>query len=79
MAGTRVRGHEFHRTHADPTAGATPAWQWTAAGPEGFVQGGVHASYLHLHWAGSPDMARRFVAACAVAGTRTPEVRHAHR
>jgi cobyrinic acid a,c-diamide synthase len=32
------------------------------------VQGGVHASYLHLHWAGVPGVAERFVdlaAACA--------------
>jgi cobyrinic acid a,c-diamide synthase len=64
-AGTRVRGHEFHRTHATPVAGPTPAWQWSAATPEGFVAGGVHASYLHLHWAGSPGVAARFVAAAA--------------
>ena len=75
-AGTRVRGHEFHRTHATPVAGPTPAWQWSAAAPEGFVAGGVHASYLHLHWAGSPGVAARFVAAAA----RVPEGLHrAHR
>ncbi len=66
-AGTRVRGHEFHRTTALPAAGATPAWQWSAAGPEGFVAGSVHASYLHLDWAGSPALAERFVTACAAA------------
>jgi cobyrinic acid a,c-diamide synthase len=76
-AGARVRGHEFHRTHAEPAAGATPAWQWSAADREGFVAGGVHASYLHLHWAGSPGMASRFVTAAAA---RLPVgVRHAHR
>jgi cobyrinic acid a,c-diamide synthase len=76
-AGTRVRGHEFHRTHALPAAGPTPAWQWSASAPEGFVSGSVHASYLHLHWAGSPALAERFVAACAAA---VPErARHAHR
>ena len=64
-AGIRVRGHEFHRTHATPVAGPTPAWQWSAAAPEGFVAGGVHASYLHLHWAGSPGVAARFAAAAA--------------
>jgi cobyrinic acid a,c-diamide synthase len=83
-AGTRVRGHEFHRTTADPGAGATPAWQWNAEGPEGFVQGSVHASYLHLNWAGSPMMASRFTAAAAQtpwpSAPATPrEVSGAHR
>ena len=77
-AGTRVRGHEFHRTHADPPSGTVPAWQWAAGDPEGFVQGGVHASYLHLNWAGAPALAGRFVAACAV-GAERPERLRAHR
>jgi cobyrinic acid a,c-diamide synthase len=64
-AGTRVRGHEFHRTLATPAAGPAPAWQWSVGGPEGFARGGVHASYLHLHWAGAPALAERFVSACA--------------
>ncbi len=63
-AGTRVRGHEFHRTVVEPGTGATPAWGMThpERRTEGFVQGGVHASYLHTHWAGSPGTALRFVA-----------------
>ncbi|MEU3754815.1 cobyrinate a,c-diamide synthase [Streptomyces olivoreticuli] len=63
-AGTRVRGHEFHRTVVEPGTGATPAWGMThpERRTEGFVQGGVHASYLHTHWAGSPGTAHRFVA-----------------
>ena len=61
--GTRVTGHEFHRTVVAPAPSA-PAWAWRDAAPEGFVAGGVHASYLHLHWAGQPDFARRLVAAC---------------
>lgn len=63
--GERVRGHEFHRTAMTPPHGTTPAWQWTTDGPEGFVRDRVIASYLHLHWAGSPRIAERFVAACA--------------
>ncbi|MGY1705923.1 cobyrinate a,c-diamide synthase [Geodermatophilus sp. SYSU D00697] len=75
-AGTRVRGHEFHRTVVTPGAGADPAWRWPGSGPEGFVAGSVHASYLHLHWAGCPGMASRLVAAAA----RLPEgAPHAHR
>ncbi|WP_437112791.1 cobyrinate a,c-diamide synthase [Streptomyces syringium] len=63
-AGTRVRGHEFHRTVIEPGAGATPAWGFTAPERrvEGFATGGVHASYLHVHWAGAPGTAERFVA-----------------
>jgi cobyrinic acid a,c-diamide synthase len=77
-AGTRVRGHEFHRTVATPAAGSAPAWRWADGGPEGFVSGGVHASYLHLNWAGSPALAERFVSACAAAAL-PGGVRHAHR
>lgn len=67
--GTRIRGHEFHRTVVEPGAGATPAWgmRTPQRRVEGFVQGGVHASYLHTHWAGEPGVARRFVERC-----RTP-------
>jgi cobyrinic acid a,c-diamide synthase len=61
-AGTAVRGHEFHRTTVVPGNPAAPAWTFGGR-KEGFVQGGVHASYLHLHWAGYPDLARRLVVA----------------
>ncbi|MFF9020605.1 cobyrinate a,c-diamide synthase [Streptomyces eurythermus] len=65
-AGTRMRGHEFHRTVVEPGAGAAPAWGVTAPvrRVEGFVQQGVHASYLHTHWAAEPGVARRFVERC---------------
>jgi cobyrinic acid a,c-diamide synthase len=62
-AGERVSGHEFHRTAVTPARAGTGAWQWDRTGPEGFVQNGLLASYLHLHWAGRPEMARRFVEA----------------
>ncbi|MFI7100212.1 cobyrinate a,c-diamide synthase [Streptomyces sp. NPDC050161] len=66
-AGTRVRGHEFHRTAVEPGAGASPAWGFThpERRVEGFVQGGVHASYLHVHWAAAPSLATRLVAGAA--------------
>ncbi|WP_374106273.1 cobyrinate a,c-diamide synthase [Streptomyces sp. TRM70350] len=65
-AGTRMRGHEFHRTVVEPGAGAAPAWGMRAPvrRVEGFVQQGVHASYLHTHWASAPGVARRFVERC---------------
>ncbi|WP_344593779.1 cobyrinate a,c-diamide synthase [Actinomadura vinacea] len=67
--GERVRGHEFHRTVTDPRHGKTAAWQWTTAGPDGFVQGDCVASYLHLHWAGEPLFAERLVRAASRSGT----------
>ncbi|KAB1921799.1 cobyrinate a,c-diamide synthase [Micromonospora noduli] len=62
-AGEPVRGHEFHRTTTDPGHGDAPAWRWNDT-EHGFVAGRVHASYLHTHWAGHPDAARRLVEAC---------------
>ncbi|KUH36500.1 MULTISPECIES: cobyrinate a,c-diamide synthase [Streptomyces] len=64
--GTRLRGHEFHRTVIEPGAGATPAWglRQPERRVEGFVRGGVHASYVHTHWAAVPGTARRFVEHC---------------
>jgi cobyrinic acid a,c-diamide synthase len=66
VAGTRMRGHEFHRTVVEPGAGAAPAWGMRAPERrvEGFVERGVHASYLHTHWASEPGVARRFVERC---------------
>ncbi|MDI9914614.1 cobyrinate a,c-diamide synthase [Rhodococcus sp. IEGM 1379] len=68
-AGARVAGHEFHRTSlvfADAD-GCNPAWGWRpwdgGAMREGFVRGGVHASYLHTHPAGQPRSITKFVEA----------------
>jgi cobyrinic acid a,c-diamide synthase len=58
MPDVPVTGHEFHRTSVDGRGKA--AWETG----EGFVQDGVHASYLHLHWAGVPGVAEGFVTAC---------------
>ncbi|MET7513578.1 cobyrinate a,c-diamide synthase [Streptomyces sp. NPDC005480] len=74
--GTRVRGHEFHRTVVEPGAGASPAWGITRPERrvEGFVQDGVHASYLHVHWAAVPQAARRIVAQATEAARATEGV-----
>ncbi|MEW5630481.1 cobyrinate a,c-diamide synthase [Streptomyces hydrogenans] len=65
-SGTRMRGHEFHRTVIEPGAGPLAAWGLRQPEPrvEGFVRGGVHASYVHTHWAGAPGVAARFVGHC---------------
>ncbi|MFG2273452.1 cobyrinate a,c-diamide synthase [Streptomyces sp. WAC 01325] len=66
VAGTRMRAHEFHRTVVEPGSGTAPAWgiRSPRRRVEGFVQQGVHASYLHTHWAAEPGVARRFVERC---------------
>jgi cobyrinic acid a,c-diamide synthase len=60
-----VRGHEFHYSAVEPVAGERPAWEFAGRGREGFVSGGVHASYLHTHWAAKPEVPRRLVQAAA--------------
>ncbi len=66
--GARVSGHEFHRTTVTPRAGAA-AWAWAGAKPEGFVQRGVHASFLHTHPVADPAAVARFVASCGKGGS----------
>ncbi|MGW0863589.1 cobyrinate a,c-diamide synthase [Streptomyces sp. NPDC002611] len=65
-AGTRMRGHEFHRTTVEPGSGPDPAWGFRTPERrvEGFVRRGVHASYLHTHWASEPGAVLRFVERC---------------
>jgi cobyrinic acid a,c-diamide synthase len=77
-AGERATGHEFHRTRVAPEHADRPAWLVGGA-PTGFSldpagQGRptVHASYVHLHWAGHPAMAARFAAAVHQAPVAEP-------
>ncbi|MFL1377932.1 MULTISPECIES: cobyrinate a,c-diamide synthase [unclassified Nocardiopsis] len=68
-AGERVTGHEFHRTRTTPATGADgPAWEIEGA-PEGFASPTLHASYLHVHWAGHPQLAARFATAAPANAT----------
>ncbi|GGL17491.1 cobyrinate a,c-diamide synthase [Mangrovihabitans endophyticus] len=72
-AGERLTGHEFHRTTVHPRSGLLlspaggAAWAWRGADPEGFAGPRLHASYLHLHWAARPRLARRVVQTAAAA------------
>lgn len=67
--GTRVTGHDFHRTVTEPGAGVQAAWsvdgrlEGFSSGPGG--RASLHASYLHVHWAGHPGVAQRFADASA--------------
>jgi len=65
-AGERVRGHEFHYSTVERSATRSPAWRLNARGnarEEGVVAGAVQASYLHVHWAASRELASGFVRA----------------
>lgn len=68
-AGEQVTGHEFHRTTAG--VGDSPAWIVDGR-PTGFASSSLHASYLHVHWAGHPHLARRFADAVHAAGPWSP-------
>ncbi|MGP3916988.1 cobyrinate a,c-diamide synthase [Nonomuraea sp. 10N515B] len=56
--GERHRGHEFHRTTI--ISPKEPLFRW-AGGTDGYGDALVTASYLHLHWAGRPELAQRLV------------------
>jgi len=68
--GERTRGHEFHYSDwVDRPADLPHAYEIAPrtkedARPEGFVSDSLLASYVHLHFASQPGMARRFVEAC---------------
>ena len=70
-AGEKVTGHEFHRTRTLPECGAAPAWQIDGESV-GFTTPTLHASYLHVHWAGHPALARRFANAVHAAAPYRP-------
>ena len=65
-AGTRITVHDFHRTQVWPASGDTSAWLVDgepvgfSADPAGLGRETLHASYLHVHWAGYPRLAQRF-------------------
>jgi cobyrinic acid a,c-diamide synthase len=70
--GEEITGHEFHRTHLTRTH--TGAAAWHLPHDEGIATASLHASYLHTHWAGHPQLARRFVEAAR--RHRGPDLRH---
>lgn len=76
-AGTRVRGHEFHRTQTTPSRGDKAAWLLDGApegwslDPAGTGSPTVHASYLHTHWAGHPELAESFAKAIHAGESRS--------
>ena len=72
--GEQLVGHEFHRWQIQPAVAASAGlWQLEGWGSpkqaEGWSTPNLHASWLHLHWAGCPQTAWRLAAAAANAAT----------
>ncbi len=81
--GERLMGHEFHRWQLEvlsPPQGAVAAraglWQVEGWGfrsrSEGWTTATMHASWLHLHWAGWPAIPSRLAASSAPAAPPPP-------
>jgi len=69
-AGSAVRGHEFHYSSLDAVPASIPrVYRLRRRGgeerDEGYLIGNALLSYVHLHFASNPEVAARFVAACA--------------
>ncbi|HEY9779507.1 MAG TPA: cobyrinate a,c-diamide synthase [Leptolyngbyaceae cyanobacterium] len=69
QAGNIVWGHEFHRSHLSimPTQPLFQAQGYdksSAIITEGWRSPHLHASYIHLHFGGNPEIAARFLQQC---------------
>lgn len=67
-AGQSIHGHEFHWSSIEwPGVGAAYECLATRGGgvsKQGYVEGNLLASFVHVNFRGYPEAARRFVAAC---------------
>jgi cobyrinic acid a,c-diamide synthase len=79
--GELLMGHEFHRWQLQASseqalASAPSLWQLEGWGSprraEGWTTATIHASWLHLHWAGCPGIPRRLAAAAERSGPLPP-------
>lgn len=64
--GMRLHGHSFHRSKIvrEGDVAKTAIVHYSLSGksqPEGFAAGNVFGSYVHLHFAAEPALAKRFV------------------
>lgn len=83
--GEALLGHEFHRWQLQKPSGELPPagqtlWRlegWGVPGrAEGWGMQHLHASWLHLHWAGCPQIPRRLAAAARQRGLSLSGVSH---
>ncbi len=72
--GTVARGHEFHYSHLEgnlenvAAVYAARGRQESTLDPEGHMVRNTLGSYIHLHFASNPELARNFVQACGEGG-----------
>jgi len=77
--GETARGHEFHYSEwlrPEGSGACAYAIQPRRGGesqPEGFAKDNLLASYVHLHFASNPSLARNFVSACRAFMKKRPE------
>lgn len=69
-AGGVLKGHEFHYSTLSMDCPCSGAYRLVKEGMEGdgvdgYVQDNVLASYLHIHFAGHPEAAARFIGKCS--------------
>ena len=72
--GETITGHEFHRTAVSGPDPRDPAWD-LGDSTDGVAGPNLHASYLHVHWAGHPQLAARFAEAVHAQATE-PDLSH---
>jgi cobyrinic acid a,c-diamide synthase len=71
-AGSPVRGHEFHYSSCELEDTSHPAYIHDGS-PEGYADGDLFASYIHLHFAGYPELLEHWLGRCrAYAATAHP-------
>lgn len=74
-AGTRFRGHQFRYSRlegaAEPSRFEMTIARSGARQPEGYGEGNVLGSYVHAHWAESPEIPTRLVERCREAARAT--------
>ena len=66
-AGTVIRGHSFHYSRLAQPPTCETAYEITYSlsnrtQPEGYTQGNILGSYIHLHFAANPAVAQNFLA-----------------
>jgi cobyrinic acid a,c-diamide synthase len=78
--GETLRGHEFHYSAWIDAPSTQQAWLTRSVQPgalvvpQGYVQGNLLASYLHVHFGQDPRIAQRFAALLRTSGFHRSEL-----